>query len=408
MGTQPKEDTPRYWVLAGVVVGLAALGGFGVILPVFRDSLQNHFALSNARFGFLLTFGSLAGAAGALASGRLTDRRGPWQVFRLFLAVLAAGCSVGAVAGGWLLLLASLGIVYFAYYALLISAQAGLVALFPDGRRRILSIFLVASAAASAVFPLFGEGLLKAVAAGWLSFGAALHGVFGLIALLALAGLAWLVRQPDPVPPPLAAGEANAKTGLVGGLWLLVALATLHGTCDAMGSTWIPRILTGPSYAVQWILPGTVLALFSLAYVVSRSLLGLMPEHKWRRRLMVAPGLVGGTVLAAGLLTRTQAGAALGYVVGGFCWSVEYPVILATMAGDRRFGQAMALLNVVTGVLCFVMPTAQGFAVDGLHQAGRGSLEWVVLLAPATGFMLIGLGGACWVRRFGSLMDRSA
>ncbi len=408
MGTEPQEGAPRHRALAGMVIALAALGGFGVILPVFRDSLQNHFALSNARFGFLLTFGSLAGAAGALAGGRLTDRRGPWHVFRLFLAVLAAGCSVGAVAGGWRLLLASLGIVYFSYYALLISAQAGLVALFPDGRRRILSIFLVAASAACAVFPLIGEVLLKAVAGGWISFGTALHGVFGVIALLALAGLAWLVRQPDPVSPPPAVGEASEKTGLVGGLWLLVALATLHGTCDAMGSTWIPRILTGPSYAAQWILPGTVLALFSLAYVVSRSLLGLMPETKWRRRLMVAPGLVGGTVLAAGLLTGTQAGAALGYVAGGFCWSAEYPVILATMAGDRRFGQAMALLNVATGVLCFALPTAQGLAVDAMHQAGCGNLEWLVLLAPAAGFMLIGLGGACWVRRFGSLMDRSA
>jgi MFS family permease len=395
-------ETPRHrWALAGMVIAIAALGGFGAILPVFRDSLQAHFGLSNARFALLLTFGSLAGAAGALASGPLTDRRGSWPAFRFFLGTLCAGCLLGAVPGGWRLLLAALGIIYFSFYALLIPAQAGLVALFPGGRRRILSVFLVASASASMLLPLIGEGLLKAVAAGWLSFGAALHGVFGTMALVMAAGWVWFARQPQPAAGGSRSGEADGKKGLVGGLWLLVALATLHGTCDAMGFTWIPRILSGPSYAAQWILPGTAVALFCLAYVVSRTLLGLMPEHQWRRRLMVAPGLLGGLVLLAGLLTRTQAGAAAGYVFGGFCWSVEYPVFLAMMAGDRRFGKAMAALNVASGVLCFALPTAQGLAVDWLHEAGRGSLEWTVLLAPAAGFMMIGLLGALWVRRYG-------
>jgi MFS family permease len=385
--------------LAGLLMAASALGGFGAILPVFRDSLQAHFALNNAQFALLLTFGSLAGAAGALASGPLTDRRGAWPAFRIFLSILAAGCALGAVAAGWLWLLGSLAIVYFGFYALLIPAQAGLVALFPGNRRRILSVFLVASALFSMVMPLIGEALLKLSAAGWMTFGTALHGLFGVMALVMLAILALFRRQAGSAPPAAVAAEAH--TGVVGGLWLLVALAALHGTFDAMSATWIPRILAGPSYAAWPFLPGTVVAFFGLSYVVSRALLGLLPEHKWRRRLMVAPGLMGGLVLAAGLLTRTQAGAAVGYVAAAFCWSVEYPMFLSAMSGDRRFGKAMAALNVSCGVLCFLLPTAQGMVIDRLHEAGFAGREWMVLLAPAAGFILVGLLGAVWVRRYG-------
>lgn len=400
----PLESLPpgRRLFLAAALIGLTALAAACGVLPILRGSLQSHYGLSNTLFGFLISFGSLAGAAGALAGGPLVDRRGPWFVFRLSAAGCAAGYALGAIPGGVWMMAAALGAVSFFYYSMAIAAQAGLVALFPDRRRRMITAYLVGAAIMGILTPLAAEAQLQAVAAGWISFGGALHGLFALAGLILLAGVAWLRRQGEPpAKAPAAGGNCGAGGLAVGGLWLLVAIAVLHSCCDSMSAVWLPKILAGPSYARHPILPGTAIAVFSIGYLVSRLGLGLLPENKWRRRLLIAPGFAGGLVFLAGLLTRTQAGAAAGYVAGGLCWSLEYPVAVAAMAGDRRFGRAMAVMNVAIGILCFVLPTGQGWAMDFLQEAGRERLAWIVLIPAAAGFFVNGLLGWIWVRRHG-------
>jgi MFS family permease len=395
------ESRQRLRVAVALIV-LTAVATASGVLPILRGSLQAHYGLSNVMFGFLVSFGSLAGAAGALVTGPLVDRRGPWFVFRLSLAGGAAGYAWGAVAGGLWLMVAALAAIYFFYYGMAIAAQAGLVALYPEGRRRVITAYLVGGALIGIAIPLIGEAQLRAVTAGRLSFATVLHGSFAFASLFLLAGLWWLRRQGALAPKAPAESKAGGPGGLaVSGLWVLVAIAVWHCCNDAVAYVWLPKILAGPSYVSQAILPGTVMALFSVGYLVSRLGLGLMPERKWRRRLLVAPGIAGGLVLLAGLLTRTQAGAAVGYVAGGLCWSLEYPVAVSVMAGDRRFGRAMGIFNVVQGVLCFVLPTALGGVVDGLQAAGRADRTWLVMTVPAVGFMLNGLLGWYWVRRHG-------
>ncbi len=389
----------RLWLAAALIVFTAVAPACGV-LPILRGSLQAYYGLSNTLFGFLVSFGSLAGAVGALAAGPLVDRRGPWQVFRVSLAGVAAGYAVGAVAGGLWMMVAALAVINFFYYAMALAAQAGLVALYPENRRRIITLYLVGAAVMGIVLPLIGELQLRVVDSGRLPFGVVLHGFFMLASVFLLAGLWWMRQQGEPVVKAPAEAAAGGS-GVVGGLWLLTAFVTLHCCNDAVGNVWLPKILAGPSYASQMILPGTVMAVFSLGYLVSRLGLGLLPERKWRRRLLVAPGLVGGLVMLAGLLTRTQVGAAIGYVAGGLCWSVEYPVAVAAMAGDRRFGVAMGVFSVAGGVLCFVVPTALGGVVDGLQASDRADQSWLVLTVCAAGFLVNGLLGWYWVRRYG-------
>ncbi len=397
-----KVESRRRLRLALALIGFTTLAMAWGVLPVFRGSLQAYFGLTNAGFGFLLSFGNLAGAAGALMTGPLVDRRGPWSVIRLSVAGCAAGFAWAAVAGGMGMMVAALAVIYFFNFALAIAVQAALVALYPEGRRRVIVAYLVGSAMMGVLLPLVAEAQLRVVAAGWMPFGAVLHGPFAFVCLILLAGLWWLDRQEMPAAKAPAEAEAGGAGALgVGGLWLLVAFAALHAGHDSVANVWIPKILAGPSFASHAILPGTVVALFSLGYVLSRLGLGLLPERKWRRRLLVAPGLAGGLVLLAGLLTRTQAGAAAGYVAGGLCWSLEYPVAIALMSADRRFGLAMGVFNVVNGVLCFVLPTALGAVVDGLQAAGRPDQSWLVLTVPAVGFFLNGLLGWVWVRKYG-------
>jgi len=78
----------------------------------------------------------------------------------------------------------------------------------------------------------------------------------------------------------------------------------------------------------------------------------VLPEHVGRRAFLVLPGLLGGSALLAGLLSRSQVGTAVGYVLGGACWSFEYPVLVTLVStyAPHRFGRILALVEVVSGV----------------------------------------------------------
>ena len=406
-GTGGPDTTPdtRRRFTAFLLIALTSVATVSIMLPVFRDSLIAYYRLSNTGFGVLANIGSLAGAGGALLSGLLTDRRGAWPVFRVSLAGCAAGYAWGAVPAGAGAMIGALALLNFFYYAMAVSAQAALVALFPEARRRVITVYLAGAALMGMALPLIGEWQLTSVAAGWMSFGQSLHGLFAVAALILAAGLVWsgrLAAAPIPAATPSAAA---GRGGTVSGLGWLVAFAALHCGHDNMVYTWLPLVLAGPSFASHAILPGLVLALFSLGYLLSRLALGAMPERKWRRRLLVAPGLLGGAVLLAGLLSRSPMGLALGYVLGGLCWSVEYPMAISAMAGDRRFGFAMGIVNVAGGAFCFIGPAALGRAADALVSAGVPERAWLVLLAPAAGFLGNGLLGAFWVRRHGRPLD---
>ena len=161
----------------------------------------------------------------------------------------------------------------------------------------------------------------------------------------------------------------------------------------------MPRVLGSSSYAERPFLPGVVVAGFSLAYVLARGLLSVLPEQWGRRAMLIVPGVVGSAVLLAGILSRSQAVTAVCYVVGGFCWSFEFPAILSTLAGSdgRRFGSALGLLSVGWGLGTFALVNSMGLLARSL---GDESL-WMILILPAAGFPLVSLGGAIWVWRFG-------
>ncbi len=384
---------------AGIAMGLVAMASVGTCLPVFRDRLQDYFALSITQFGLLLNTGTAIGVAGALASGPLMARMGAQRTFRLCLAGCATGMLLATWPGSWGLFLAALSVVALFLVPLNISVQASLVELFPERRRQILSLSLVSLSLSGMLLPILAETLLSITRPGRrMDFGWILHGLYAIAAILLLCGV--IVTRTSPhrksqAHPPLSPPSPTLPTGAI---VLLVALLSLHGTADTVLHVWIPRVLSSGSYVNQPFLPGAVISAYSLAYVISRSLLTLLPEQRWRRRLMIAPGLFGGIFLLAGILTRDQAWTSIGYVVGAFTWSVECPVFIATLTGaGRRFGSAMAAMTAVSGLATFSLGTALGALGDHLGDTRL----WQILLVPASIFPLVGLGGLCWVLRYG-------
>jgi len=387
----------RYALWLSTFLALTASVG---ILPVFRDRLQGYLGIDDRGFGLLFGLGPLVGVAGVVAAGVLLRRVGPVAMIRWALQGTAAGMLLLAAGGRqWLVALA--GCVLCALWAgpLTIAASAYLTRLFPRDQRRILAFSLAVGGAAGIVFPLAAEGLL------WLAdrgpgFGPVFHFPFLLLAGV-LAGASFAYRGRRPAAPWRAAPAWSWRLLLVPlpVAWLAVLIA-LHGAADTALFTWMPRFLGSSAFPARLFAPGLVLSAFSLAYLVARALLAALPDAWGRRALLVLPGLAGGSVLLLGILSRSYLLTAAGYVLGAFLWSAEFPAMLGTIARRNRehFGLANALSQVLGGPLLFVFVNGAGLAT---YRLGEPRM-WLVMLALAGGFVLVGLGGAWWLARFGA------
>ena len=348
---------------------------------------------------FLLNIGVAIGAVGALLGGRFVDRLGPSAVLRTSLGGCVVGLLLAALPASWTVLVAALCVVGLFAAVANLALPAYLVRLFPNQRRRVLSLALVGSAGLSILYPLIAEGLLKLTsAAGRGGFTLALHGLFAGTAILLLVGTLW--QRFDQRgggaerPTPVAETALLTRSATV----LLAALMALHGAADLSASVWMPRVLASASFHRQVLLPGLVSSAYALAYLIARSLLSAAPETRWRRRLMALPGLLGGTIFLGGILTRDQVGTAVGFLAGGCLWALEYPAFLATLSrAGPRFGRAMAAASAAGGVGGFLFSTALGALGD---RWGDTEL-WRMLILPAVAFQLTGLGGLWWVLKHG-------
>lgn len=398
---RPRRPGRRRLLYAAVTVALLTLPQIRGTLSIFRDGLQSHFDISIEQLGLLLSIWTIPGMIGAVLGGRAVDRAGPRVVLRACLMGAALGLALAALADGWAYMLAALAFVALFTFPLHIAAQTYLIRLFPTRRRRVLSLNMVALSLSGVAVPLLAEALLRLERTDpSVSFSQILHVPFAVVAAaLAMGALLYRRRKSLAGPDPAEKAREPQRPRPFGkGAVLLLAMMVLHGTCDSSLFVWMPRVLGGGSFARQVFLPGAVMAGFSLAYVLSRSLLSLLPERSGTRVMLIAPGLLGGVLMLAGLASRSQTWTAAGYVAGAFCWSFEYPAILAALAGGeaRRFGSALGANAVALGLATFAMVNSMGLIARGVGEQSM----WVILLLPAAGFPLVGLAGAIWVWRF--------
>jgi MFS family permease len=366
------------------------------VLPVFRDDLQHYLNINAERFGLLFSVGPIAGIACVLAGGALVRRLGPLRMIRWCLVGTAAGMAIVAAAGQrYALVLLGCTLCGALSGTLFLAVNVLLTRLFPRDRRRALALNLAVTCGGGIVFPIAAEGLLAlARRGGQNAFGSVLRLPLLAVALLLTAGACFF--RPQAPPRPAHATRRRKQTFSLPPpvIWLAVLLA-IHASVDTAVSTWMPKFLAGPSFAAPLAAPGIVLALFSLAYLVARSTLAMIPETWGHRRLMVLPGILGGGIFLAGLLSRNATLTATAYVVAGLCWSNEYPAMLAAASRTARlqFGQALAVVSVLSGLLNSAMLYGVG-QVAGLRGE---SLMWQTMATLACGFIAVGLGGALWL-----------
>ena len=156
------------------------------------------------------------------------------------------------------------------------------------------------------------------------------------------------------------------------------------------------------------------MALCALAYVVSRSVLVVVPEGRGRRTLLVLPGLIGGGILLAAIWMDSPAALFWGYPLASFAWSADYPALMGEAA--RRTPRYVASLFAVSMILTQVATAGVAYGVgyfiktatatEGMVSALRWLVgvelsvpwwmpdhRWAITIAPL-GFILFGLVAA--------------
>ena len=407
--------TRKHIRYALVITAMTLLAQYFMIMPVFRGRLQTYLGIGDNRFGLLFSLLSVVGIPGVLFGGVLIDRIGARRGIRLGLLGIGSAMLVLACAGTHYALFAlATALAGLFQKPLVVAINIYLGKLFPRHQRRILSLNLASTSVGGMLYPLAAEGLLLlSLHRNTVDFAHVLHVPFLVAGLLLLAGS--LVYRKRRVRQSPAATRAPASVCpswswrdlmLPRQSWLLALLIAMHGAVDGTLHIWMARFLESESFAGTPLAPGIVLSGFAVAYILSRILLATLPDHIGRHLFLVIPGLAGGSVMILAILSRSYMLTAAGYVLGAFLWSAEFPAFVSTALRreSKRFGAIMAVSGAVSGLAMFLLLNGVGMLTETLGEASM----WLIMLIPACGFVLVGLGGACWVRKYGDQNSQHA
>ncbi len=397
--------TRRHVLYAAIITLIAVIAGYKGVLPVFRSHLMRYLEIGDDRFGLLFSIGSVTGMCSVLFGGHLIDRWGPRRVIRLCLT--GVGCAmllVGLGGARFPVFMVAVGISGAFSAPLFIAINAYLGKLFPQHQRRVISLNLASTSVGGLMFPIVAETLLY-VSGRYdsVTFAQVLHYPFLLVGSLLLCGsFVYRARGNWKKVAVHRTGQKRHRSWknllLPPRSLLLVVLIVLHGTADSTLYMWMPRFLESGSFAVELFAPGLVLSGYAFSYVFARAVLGVLPDRVGSRSLLVLPGLIGGSFVILGILSSSFLLTAGGYVLGALCWSFEYPAIVSTLMRfeKRRFGKAMALSGMLSGLFLFLSMNTVGILTRRLGEAQMG----MVMLLPASLFIVVGIGGGMWIILF--------
>lgn len=377
--------------ITAILLAFTVIAAYGSgVIAVFLDNIQAHFGLDYAQLGLFLTLGTAGSLVSLSLIGPLSQTLGLRRL--LLISFGGVGCAFLVLGLGRPFMFFCAGLLLLGVFRTSVGTcvPAYLVRIYPELKRRMLSVSLVSGSIPGIAYPLVAQYLLTTVAAGRHDFAWVLHTPFlvcGVIVLLMPISLRGVLPK-TPVP---ADGKGTGRISWRAftrpralGLFLLMGI---HAGADGSLCSWYPKLMHAQDMQLP-LAPGTVLALMSVAYMVSRLGLALLPEKYLQRLLLVLPGPLGAALLLIGVWSGDPVLICVCYPVGAFFWSLEYPALLSEMA-DRAGDHFASWL--AAGFLACALFNAG--AVNLIGQIGQftGDLRLGVS-AAVLGFAFFGLG----------------
>ncbi|NLG14906.1 MAG: MFS transporter [Lentisphaerae bacterium] len=359
----------RHHITASLLMLACALGCYATTtLPVFRSTLKDYLQLTEAQYGLLMSIALIPGAVGSLIAGWMTRRQKNNDLAWFPIAGLALTYLTLYFTRTFVPLLIGLACCGALWQSMSVIAQSALVTLFPNARRRVLTLTMVVISCFSAAFSNIAEILVSSPR---IPFPIAFHVPQVIISILlsaTLLALALIAKRKHyaPIGPSSKPDAESIDTKPSLPMYLCLAAMILHATADNLLMLWLPRVWENENLGA--LKPGHILALYSLAYVISRSILAILPENTLQRTFLVLPGAAGCVLMVAALTIGGRA-TAYCYLAGALLWACEYPAFLAILAklNPKWFGMFLSFVIIGAGVLTTAASTAIGAAIQSFN-----------------------------------------
>jgi len=233
----------------------------------------------------------------------------------------------------------------------------------------MVSISLAATSVPAIVFPPVVQQVLSGpVASGRISLAAALHtplAGIGAILVFGAVVLGAMMNRDGGGPPPEEAVRTPWRAFVTPLAAVIVLLAGLHGGADTALYSWLPKLMTS-RFSHLPVAPGAVLAAYSLAYLVARTLQATLPEGLGQRAFLTLAGPLGGITLLAAMWFGGPLALGLLYPLAGLIWCLEYPALLAEIgaASPRQFSSVLAAAQLASCLVAAGQLNLVGWLAD--------------------------------------------
>lgn len=354
--------------LALFVIGLVTLPGCNAMLPVYGPRLKEYFSITAEQFGTLIGARSLGRIPALLTIGPMLARFGVRRVTELATVGAGLGFLILAVGGTLLAFQISMPVTGLFLGFSGIAIPAFLLSLFPERKRRIFSIMLVASAAPSILTPLLANELLKwsddRGAAGFATVLQTPFGISGGALLLGglLLSLAKLGESRAEIEKPhrIRVSQLLRLRSLA-----IVLMLSLHAAADNTLYTFLPLFMVSHFERLP-LPPAWAVSGHGVAYVATRTFLSFWPEGVGHRAILCLAGPLGGTIVILTLWFGPAVSVPLLYTLASMMFAAEYPVLVSEISSESmaEFGSIVAGGMLVSEFITFALLKGAGRVAD--------------------------------------------
>ena len=389
------------------LICLSSFTAYTSVFPVFGTQIRDFFSLTNEQFGSLMGMQSLGRIASLLVVGPLISWCGVRRIAEL--GILGCGASFLLLGMGGGIDLFQYGLTSLGLFIGVgsVAHPAFLFALFPGFKRRIFSVRLVSVAAPAILLPLVADIMLRWCRAGgderfhWVLYvpfllvGGALVGGGLLMSLKQFAVEESTNSEQTGIKQLQERSGIRLSELLNRRSLLVIVLISLHASADTTVYTFLPMFMDDhfPHLPIQ---PAYAVAGHGLAYVLTRSLLSLVPERYAQRAILCLSGPIGGVIVILSIWSGNALYVPVLYTLSCFFVAAEFPALVSEMSSRSmgNLGTVLAAAYLVTELAKMGMLRFTGRLAD---QTGDYR---VALTFAAGGFIAFGV--IAFFTRFGN------